>query len=75
MPATSGDINAFTGGPPISTLTPYTKIRSTSAGVSALMINGCAAGSLLIGEVGSFASLITPTYSEWSVTPAQSSGV
>lgn len=39
------------------------------------MINGCAAGSLLIAELGSFASRVTPTYSEWSVTPAQSSGV
>src|SRR5262249_16776850 len=32
-------------------------------------------GSLLIGELGSFASRVTPTYSEWSVTPAKSSGV
>ena len=75
VPATSGDMSDFTGGPPMRTLTPYTKIRSISAGVSAFMISGCAAGSLLIGELGSFASLITPTYSEWSVTPAQSSGV
>ncbi len=75
VPATSGDMSALTGGPPIRTLTPYTKIRCISAGVSAFMIRGCAAGSLLIGELGSFASLITPTYSEWSVTPAQSSGV
>ena len=42
---------------------------------SAFRISGCAAGILLTGEPGSFASLITPAYSEWSVTPAQSSGV
>ena len=77
VPATSGDISALTGGPPIRTRTPYSKMRCTSsaAGLSGLILNGCAAGSLLIGDVGSFASLITPTYSEWSVTPAQSSGV
>ena len=53
------------------------KIRciSSAGGLSGLMISGCAAGSLLTGDLGSFANLITPTYSEWSVTPAQSSGV
>ncbi len=34
-----------------------------------------ATGSLLIGELGSLASRTTPAYSEWSVTPIQSSGV
>jgi len=33
VPAISGDMSAFTGGPPIRTLTPYTKIRSISAWV------------------------------------------
>ncbi len=75
--ATSGDISALTGGPPIRTLTPYSKMRCTSsaAGLSGLIFSGCAAESLLIGDAGSLASFITPTYSEWSVTPAQSSGV
>jgi hypothetical protein len=30
---------------------------------------------LLTADPGSFARLTTPAYSEWSVTPAQSSGV
>ena len=51
------------------------KMRCLSSGVSAFMMSGCAAGSLLTGDLGSLANLITPTYSEWSVTPAQSSGV
>lgn len=34
-----------------------------------------AIGSLLIDEVGSLESRTTPAYSEWSVTPIQSSGV
>jgi hypothetical protein len=38
-------------------------------------ISFCAMGSLLIAEPGSLASRTVPTYSEWSVTPIQSSGV
>ena len=31
VPATSGDISALTGGPPIRTRTPYSKMRCTSS--------------------------------------------
>ena len=53
----------------------YRATRSISSFVLAFRISGCAAGSLLTAEPGSFARLTTPAYSEWSVTPAQSSGV
>jgi hypothetical protein len=43
--------------------------------VLAFRIRGWASGSLLTEEPGSLARLTTPAYSEWSVTPAQSSGV
>src|SRR5574338_255408 len=33
------------------------------------MTRGCASGSLLTADPGVFASLVIPTYSEWSVTP------
>jgi hypothetical protein len=38
-------------------------------------ISFCAIGSLAISEPGVLASETVPTYSEWSVTPIQSSGV
>src|SRR5436309_4563201 len=41
-------------------------ILSISSFVLAFRISGCAAGSLLTGEPGSFARLTTPAYSEWS---------
>src|SRR5437867_12476796 len=74
-PAISGDMSAFTGGPLARVLMQYRATRCISALVRAFRISGCACGSLLTGELGSFAILTTPTYSEWSVTPAQSSGV
>ena len=74
-PAISGDISALTGGPGASVLMAYSATRSISSLVLAFRISGCAAGILLTAEPGSFARLTTPAYSEWSVTPAQSSGV
>ena len=74
-PAISGDISALTGGPGTSVLIAYSATRVISSLVLSLMTSGAAAGILLTGDPGSFASWITPAYSEWSVTPAQSSGV
>ena len=57
LPDRAGDLratsSALTGGPPISTLTPYDEDSlHLLPGLSAFMISGCAAGSLLIGELG-----------------------
>src|SRR5262245_24941608 len=73
--ATSGDINDLTGSLPIMLFNTYKKTLLRASTESFSRISGFAAGSLLIGELGSFAIFVTPTYSEWSVTPAQSSGV
>src|SRR5215468_4946332 len=75
VPAISGAMSALTGGPAIRVLMAYRATLVISSFVLALRIRGCAAGSLLTAEPGSFARLTTPAYSEWSVTPAQSSGV
>src|SRR5262245_19660752 len=75
FPAISGDISALTGGPGTSTLIAYSATRSISSFVLAFSTRGAACGILLTGDPGSLASCTTPAYSEWSVTPAQSSGV
>ncbi len=75
VPAISGAMSALTGGPLARVLMAYRATRSISSFVLAFRISGCASGILLTAEPGSFARLTTPAYSEWSVTPAQSSGV
>src|SRR6266498_3732070 len=63
-PATSGDISALTGGPATRTLMAYRATLVMSSRVLAFRTRGCAAGTLLTGELGSFASWTTPAYSE-----------
>ncbi len=43
--------------------------------LGSFMIIGCASGILLTKLPGVLACLVTPTYSEWSVTPMKSIGV
>src|SRR5208282_2373477 len=74
-PATSGLMNALIGGRLVRE-SRYRKTFCSSAELlGSLRIKGCASGSLLIAEPGVFACLVTPTYSEWSVTPMKSIGV
>src|SRR3974377_2452508 len=73
--ATFSLISSLFGGPLMS-LSTARKTPCTSAGLlGSLKINGWAAGSLLVYEPGVFACFVTPTYSEWSVTPMKSNGV
>ena len=61
--AISGLMSAATGGPPTS----FVSVKEHSLnlfGAVGLHDQVCAAGSLLIGEPGSLANFITPTYSE-----------
>jgi hypothetical protein len=39
------------------------------------MMRPWTSGSLPVADPGVLAALVTPTYSEWSVTPVKSSGV
>ena len=55
-PAISGDISALTGGPGTRVWMAYNATRVISSLVLALRTNGAAAGILLTGEPGSFAS-------------------
>ena len=75
LPEISGDLSAGTGGPDASTLIAYNATRTISSLVFAFSTSGSASGIFATGLPGSFASWTTPAYSEWSVTPAQSSGV
>ena len=75
VPAISGTMRAWIGGPATMVLIAYSATRIISSFVLAFRIRGSAAGILPTFEPGSFAIWITPAYSEWSVTPAQSSGV
>ena len=58
-----GLFSAATGAPPMS-LVPATTTRCTSSGELFLRMRSCAADSLLMGELGVLANLMTPTYSE-----------
>ena len=74
-PVISGVMSAATGGRDMS-VTSDTKARCCcSLLVGSVMMRPCVSGSLLTGELGVFAILVMPTYSEWSVTPIKSSGV
>ena len=75
VPATCGLMRALIGGLLVSE-SRYRKTFCCSAALfGSFMIRGCASGILLIAEPGVLASLVTPTYSEWSVTPMKSIGV
>ena len=63
-PAISGDMSALTGGPGTSVLMAYSATLSISSFVLAFRMRGCAWGILLTGDLGSFASFMTPAYSE-----------
>ena len=68
-------MNALIGGREVR-VSRYRKTFCCSCGLlGSLRISGCASGSLLSADPGVFASFVTPTYSEWSVTPMKSSGV
>src|SRR5439155_25200779 len=75
VPATSGVMKALTGGA-LARLRRYRKAAWTCAGLFwSWIIRPCASGILLTADPGVLASLVTPTYSEWSVTPMKSIGV
>src|SRR5271167_373972 len=75
VPATAGLMNALIGGLLVRE-TRYMKTCRTSCGLfGSFTISPCASGILLTADPGVLASLVMPTYSEWSVTPIQSSGV
>src|SRR5262245_37866545 len=75
VPAICGLMKALTGGWLVSE-SRYRKTLFCSASLlGSCRIMGCASGILLIAEPGVLASFVTPTYSEWSVTPMKSIGV
>ncbi len=75
VPATSGVMKALMGGLLVSERRYRKTFCCSSELLGSFMIKGCDSGSLATYEPGVFASLVTPTYSEWSVTPMKSIGV
>src|SRR3974390_539439 len=75
VPATSGVMKALMGGLLVSDSRYRNTLCCCAWSFGSVMIMGCASGSLLTGDPGVLASLVTPTYSEWSVTPMKSIGV